>query len=86
MKLLITEPEDFSKDSLKLLSKKFNVIQLENIDELESHISSIHIIFIRLGIVFNKFILDKAKSLKVICTATTGLDHIDLEYCLKEKY
>lgn len=83
MKLVITEPKDFSKDALKLLSENFEVVELQKIDELEKHIQNVDLLFIRLGIIFNQAILKKAETLKAICTTTTGLDHIDIKFCIK---
>lgn len=36
-------------------------------------------------IFFNKEIIDKGKNLKIICTASTGTNHIDLNYAIKKK-
>jgi D-3-phosphoglycerate dehydrogenase len=83
MKLVITEPTDFSQKALKILSKQFEVHQLDNKKQLSEHINDVSTLFIRLGIQFNERLLKQAKSLKVICTPTTGLDHIDLGYCKK---
>lgn len=83
MKLTITEPTDFSKKAIKILSEKFEVIQLNEISQLKIHIRSTDILFIRLGLVFSNDLLQKAENLKYICTPTTGLDHIDLSYCTK---
>jgi len=81
MKLIITEPMDFSPEGLKILKKKFEVISLDNISKLSEYIHTANILFVRLGIVFSREILSNAPNLKVICTPTTGLDHIDLDFC-----
>jgi D-3-phosphoglycerate dehydrogenase len=81
MKLLITEPKDFSKKALNSLLSHFEVTELNSISALDRYIHEIDILFIRLGIFLDKSILQKAKQLKYICTPTTGLDHIDIEYC-----
>jgi D-3-phosphoglycerate dehydrogenase len=44
------------------------------------NLSDIDIIFIRLRFKFTKELLQKAPQLKYILTATTGLDHIDVDY------
>jgi len=81
-KLLITEPDNFSQKALTILSKAFDVksIKIKDREELKLEISSVDVIFIRLGFVIDKEILDKATNLKFILTATTGLDHIDVDY------
>ena len=81
MKLIITEPSGFSKNALNALSNHFEVTQLNAVSELDNYIRTANVLFIRLGIVFNKERLKHAKELKWICTPTTGLDHIDLDYC-----
>ncbi len=81
MKLVITEPKDFSSEAIELLKSKFEVITLKNIDLLHSIIDDVDILFIRLGVFLDQNILKKAKKLKFICSPTTGLDHIDIEYC-----
>ncbi|WP_369014267.1 NAD(P)-dependent oxidoreductase [Flavobacterium anhuiense] len=81
-KLLITEPDNFSHKALMMLSQAFDVksIKIKDREELQLEISSVDAIFIRLGFVIDKEILDKASNLKFILTATTGLDHIDVDY------
>lgn len=81
-KLLITEPDNFSQKALTMLSQAFDVksIKIKDREELQLEISSVDAIFIRLGFVIDKEILDKASNLKFILTATTGLDHIDVDY------
>ncbi|MFC4478211.1 NAD(P)-dependent oxidoreductase [Flavobacterium chungangensis] len=81
-KLLITEPNNFSQKALAILSEAFDVksIKIKDREELKLEISSVDAIFIRLGFVIDKEILDKASNLKFILTATTGLDHIDVDY------
>ncbi|MET3028156.1 D-isomer specific 2-hydroxyacid dehydrogenase family protein [Flavobacterium sp. UW10123] len=81
-KLLITEPDNFSQKALTILSEAFDVksIKVKDREELKLEISSVDAIFIRLGFVIDKEILDYANNLKFILTATTGLDHIDVDY------
>ncbi|MXO06025.1 D-isomer specific 2-hydroxyacid dehydrogenase family protein [Flavobacterium sp. HBTb2-11-1] len=81
-KLLITEPDNFSKKALAILNQVFEVrsIKIKDRAELKLEISSVDAVFIRLGFVIDKEILDKAGNLKYILTATTGLDHVDVDY------
>ena len=82
MKLLITEFEDFSQEAIKILSEKFDVDLLENFSRahLIDRIHLYDVIFIRLGIHIDKEIIEQGTRLKYILTATTGLDHIDVDY------
>lgn len=82
MKLLITELEDFSQEAIKILSEKFDVDLLENFSRahLIDRIHLYDVIFIRLGIHIDKEIIEQGTRLKYILTATTGLDHIDVDY------
>ena len=79
MRILITESENFSKNAIALLQKKFDVtiLDLQTIDELGEIIQDFDVLFVRLRFKLTTEILEKAKKLKYILTATTGLDHID---------
>ena len=83
MKLVITEPGNFSTKAYDLLNSNFETIQLSEKSKLIEHIDSVEVLFIRLGIQLNKKFLTKASKLKAICSPTTGLDHIDLDFCAK---
>lgn len=48
--------------------------------ELLSKIELYNILVVGLGLNIDKAVLDKADNLKIIATATTGLDHIDVGY------
>lgn len=82
MKLLITESEDFSEKAILELKRHFEV-ELANIfseEELVEKIKEVDALFVRLRFKLSKEILSKAISLQYILTATTGLDHIDVDY------
>ncbi|MGB2087862.1 MAG: NAD(P)-dependent oxidoreductase [Psychroflexus salarius] len=83
MKLVITEPKDFSSEAIDLLKSKYEVITLKNTELLNSVIDDADVLFVRLGIILNQNLLEKAKKLKFICSPTTGLDHVDINYCQK---
>ncbi len=53
-------------------------------DELLQKIKDYDIAFIGLGLTFTPQVLDAATKLKTIVTATTGLDHIDMQYAEKK--
>jgi D-3-phosphoglycerate dehydrogenase / 2-oxoglutarate reductase len=53
-------------------------------DELAARVNKYDILVVGLGLIINKAIIDKAKKIKIIATATTGLDHIDVKYARKK--
>ena len=82
MKILLTESEHFSSKAIADLQQFFDV-QVENIQtraELLLKSTDCEILFIRLGFAIDKEVIQNAKKLKYILTATTGLDHIDVDY------
>jgi len=48
--------------------------------ELEEKIADYDVLMVRIGLDINKKVIDNGKKLRVIATATTGLNHIDVEY------
>ncbi|EPR74691.1 D-3-phosphoglycerate dehydrogenase [Winogradskyella psychrotolerans RS-3] len=81
-KLLITESLDFSPQAINHLKSRFEVIvkDIEDEEELLHYIKDVEVVFIRLKFKISDRVIDKANHLKYILTATTGLDHIDLDY------
>lgn len=82
MQIGILEPKDFSKKALSALSN-IGSVELFSGLELGNFLVNKKVLFIRLSYFVDKNFLDKAKSLKYICTPTTGLNHIDLNECKK---
>ncbi len=80
-KTLITAPAYFDCDAIKEF-KKFSIVTLKQYspEELLKYIPDYHILAIRVDTIVNKQLLDAATNLKVIATATTGINHIDVEY------
>lgn len=80
-KILVLEPEYFDKEVIKLLGKvgKVNVKRLTR-RQLEAEIVDTDVLVVRIEDHIDKNILSRAKKLKVIGSATTGLDHIDVKY------
>ena len=73
MKILVTI-EQFNPEAKKIL---------EQVGEVEYGKGSIHdadAVIVGLGLPINKEMIDAALNLKLIATATTGIDHIDVEY------
>jgi len=49
-------------------------------EELTDTVTDYDVLVVQLGLQIDKKVIDAASSLKVIATATTGLDHIDIAY------
>lgn len=78
-KILNTIGPKFSekaKDTLNIIGDVDYITPTQ--DELSKIIDKYYVVVCGLGLSFTKSILEKSKNLKVIVTATTGLDHIDL--------
>ena len=84
-KILNTIGEVYT-DSAKNILEEIGDVDYKNLtqDELKDIIDNYDIAIIGLGLNFTRDILENAKKLKIIVTATTGLDHVDVEYA-KEK-
>lgn len=76
---LLLEDKEFSDDAIRLLSSKYKVLCFDYIDPLL--FEAVEVIFIRLKRHIDEAFLKKFPNLKVICSPTTGLNHIDLDYC-----
>ena len=76
---LLLEDNEFSDDAIRLLSSKYKVLCFDCIDPLL--FEAVEVIFIRLKWHIDEAFLRKFPNLKVICSPTTGLNHIDLDYC-----
>lgn len=86
LNILVNNIEYFDKDSIKIL-KSIGSVTTKNMTykELLEKISNFDILVIRVDTKIDKKLLDKAKKLKLIGSATTGLNHIDIEYAKKKK-
>jgi len=83
--LLITETTNFSKEAAELLNKHFDTKYANiNAKQIAFEIADYEILWVRLGSYIDKNILDRADKLKIIVTATTGLNHIDVKYAAKK--
>lgn len=49
-------------------------------NELVNAVSEAEVLLVQLGLTVNRDVIDAAPSLRIIATATTGLDHIDITY------
>ena len=80
MNIGILEPLDFSTIALQKLSK-IGAIENYNGENLENFLSNKDIIFVRLNFDINQELLKSAPNLKYICSPTTGLNHINVDFC-----
>jgi len=81
MKILITEPEYFPEESKRILGTIGNVVTKRlTRSELSREVCDVDILIVRIETVIDKTIIDAAHKLKIIASATTGLNHIDGEY------
>ncbi len=80
LRLLNTEPEDYSAEALAVL-QGFAEVDARPLSraELISSIGEYEALIVRLGHKIDQEILDQAGNLKVIVTATTGLNHLDMD-------
>ena len=84
MKIGIVESHNFSKEAIKMLDTIGVVTSFDkSVCTLERFISDKDVLFVRLKYFYSEDLLSSAQNLKYICTPTTGLNHIDLEYVKK---
>ncbi|PIR66422.1 MAG: hypothetical protein COU51_04030 [Parcubacteria group bacterium CG10_big_fil_rev_8_21_14_0_10_36_14] len=81
MKILISEPGDYSKEALAIYQEVGDVFAEKKLSrgELLAGVKDADILVIRLEHKIDKEILDAAEDLKIIACPTTGLDHIDMK-------
>ena len=80
MKIFVTETEVMDGEVKRMLSALGHVQwgPLQN-DEFERALSDCEVLMVRLGLYIGPALMARAPRLRYIVTATTGLDHIDLE-------
>lgn len=84
-KILITAPAYFDKDAIAVFQEIGEVvIKKPSHAELLEQIHEYNALAIRVDTNIDKQLLDAASQLKVIASATTGVDHIDVEYAKKK--
>ena len=79
LRIGILEPERFPDRALELLRSVGEVTMRENSVEPVAFIAELNVVIIRLKYLIDASMLAQAPALNVISTATTGLDHIDLQ-------
>jgi D-3-phosphoglycerate dehydrogenase len=85
VKILNIEPEGYSSEARELLQTVGELKESYfNPEELINEIQDVDILIVRLKNQIDSKLIDAAHKLKIIATATTGLDHIDEEYAAKK--
>ena len=88
MKTLITVADYFDEDSRNIFQDLGEVDIIENSRDLRESVMNIieeyDVLAIKVDFKVDKEMLDKARNLKVIASATTGVDHIDLDYAKRK--
>lgn len=83
-RILNAEPDGYSKEALGILESIGQVTERQmSRNELLTSAGNFNILIVRLGLQIDHEIIQQAKKLKVIVTATTGTDHIDLALAAK---
>lgn len=76
LNFLLLEKEFYSSKATRIYQSKGKIFYLNNCSK-----KLIDVLIVRLSYQLDAKFLKKFKSLKLIITPTTGLSHIDLEYC-----
>ncbi len=83
-RILNAEPDGYSREAHGLLESIGHVAERQmSRNELLATVGDYDILIVRLGLQIDQEIIQQAKKLKVIVTATTGTDHIDLALAAK---
>lgn len=84
MNIGILEPLRFSSQAISALREKGNVTFFDvNKGSLEEFTENVQILFIRLNYYLGEDFLSNCKKLKIICSPTTGLNHLDIDVIAK---
>jgi len=82
MNLLIAESGGFSKRAVAQLQRVASVRTADlSREHLLESLSDVEVLWVRLRTPIDREVLDRGVRLRAIVTATTGLDHVDLEAC-----
>jgi D-3-phosphoglycerate dehydrogenase len=85
LRILNIEPDQYSDEARSILKTLGGLVEKEmEPNELISKIGEFDILIVRLRHQIDAELMDAAPRLKVIVSATTGLDHIDLDYAAKK--
>ena len=82
MKIFLYEKFENNKNFLKL-KKKYNLINLNSKNKYNKN--QVSVIYSKFSRNLSEKFLSQFKNLKIIISATTGLNHINVKYCDKKK-
>lgn len=89
LKILHLESVCYSQNILDELNLNFQLVclDIESQSDLAQHLRTEHYfgIFTKLGLMLDSEALESQKDLKYIISPTTGLNHIDIEYCRRNQ-
>lgn len=70
----------------EILGKHMEVTKMRalNTKQLAATIGPYHVLMMRISAKVGPTVVDRAPNLKVVASATAGLDHVDVEYCRKK--
>lgn len=78
-KILVTEPEYFTEESIAILKQVGSVVSKRfDRKQLQKEIKDVDILVVRIETLVDKSLLKNAKKLKIVASATTGIEHIDV--------
>jgi D-3-phosphoglycerate dehydrogenase len=87
LKVIHLESSRYSAESLNKLRNHVELIcvDVSSQNELELHLENnkYEVIFTRLGLMLDESLLAAQPNIQFIVTSTTGLNHIDLDYCYR---
>ena len=86
MKFLITEPNLYKYDSYLSEKNRFVEVNFKSQNDFNKHLEDNYYngIFTKIGLALTSSNLVTQKSLDFIASPTTGLNHIDTNYCLEK--
>jgi D-3-phosphoglycerate dehydrogenase len=80
IRILNAEPENYSPEARRILTSIGELVERRlSQAELSKWVSDFDVLIVRLGLVVDKEVIEAGHRLRAIVTATTGLDHIDVE-------
>ena len=81
IRILNAEPDNYSPDARRILASLGELVEQRlSQTELRQWVSEFDILIIRLGLEIDRDVIAAGHRLRAIVTATTGLDHIDVEF------
>ncbi|MCZ6594524.1 MAG: NAD(P)-dependent oxidoreductase [Bacteroidetes bacterium] len=80
LNILNCEPKDYCEEAKQILQRFGDVFEKPLCQsELLAAVGNFDVLIVRLGLRITREVIEASKKLKVIVSATTGLDHIDLQ-------